>query len=82
MQNDIDFVLSHPNGWEGYQQTQIREAVVLTELIPDTTEGHARVSFISEGEASLYFAIQHGLPEGTMEVCGASVFGWLSCVLG
>lgn len=68
VQNDIDFVLSHPNGWEGYQQTQIRQAVVSAGLVPDTTAGHGRVSFISEGEASLYFAIQHGLPNGTLEV--------------
>ncbi|RXW20477.1 hypothetical protein EST38_g5375 [Candolleomyces aberdarensis] len=67
VQNEIDFVLSHPNGWEGYQQTQIRQAVVAAGLVPDTTAGHARVSFISEGEASLYFAIQHGLPNGTLE---------------
>lgn len=32
----------------------------------DKAEG--RVSFISEGEASLWFALRHGLPEGTMEV--------------
>ncbi|KAJ2913608.1 hypothetical protein MD484_g6805, partial [Candolleomyces efflorescens] len=49
VQNDIDFVLSHPNGWEGFQQTQIRQAVVSAGLVPDTTAGHGRVSFISEG---------------------------------
>ena len=45
-------------------------------LVPDTSAGHGRVSFISEGEASLYFAIQHGLPSGTLEVCTPR-----SCVL-
>ena len=63
----IDFVLSHPNGWEGAQQAQLRKAAVLANLIPDTTAGHARLSFVTEGEASLHFAVQNGLPVGVME---------------
>ncbi|KAF9478438.1 hypothetical protein BDN70DRAFT_994212 [Pholiota conissans] len=62
LKGQIDFVLSHPNGWEGTQQSQMRKAVVLAGLIPDTPNGHARLSFVTEGEASLHFAIQHGLP--------------------
>ncbi|KAH9485816.1 Heat shock 70 kDa protein 12B [Psilocybe cubensis] len=61
VQGDIDFVLSHPNGWEGKEQTQMRQAAVLAGLIPDTAAGHARVSFVTEGEASLHFAIQNGV---------------------
>ncbi|KAJ3492910.1 hypothetical protein NLJ89_g11141 [Agrocybe chaxingu] len=56
----IDFVLSHPNGWEGREQSQMRQAAVLAGLIPDTTAGHARISFVTEGEASLHFAIESG----------------------
>jgi hypothetical protein len=69
MKSDISFVLSHPNGWEGYQQTHFRQAVVKAGLI-DESEGE-RVSFISEGEASLWFALKHGLSQETMEVCDA-----------
>jgi len=65
--NEIDFVLSHPNGWEGAQQAQLRKAAVLANLIPDTTAGHARLSFVTEGEASLHFSVQNGLPVGVME---------------
>ena len=65
--DQIDFVLSHPNGWEGAQQAQLRKAAVLANLIPDTTAGHARLSFVTEGEASLHFAVQNGLPVGVME---------------
>ena len=65
--DQIDFVLSHPNGWEGAQQAQMRQAAVLAKLIPDTPVGHARLSFVTEGEASLHFAVQHGLPVGVME---------------
>jgi hypothetical protein len=67
VKDEIHFVLSHPNGWEGQQQAQMRKASVLAKLIPDTTAGHARLSFVTEGEASLHFAVQNGLPMGVME---------------
>ena len=35
MEDTIDFVLSHPNGWEGAQQEQMRRAAVLAGLVPD-----------------------------------------------
>ncbi|KAF9526170.1 hypothetical protein CPB83DRAFT_837537 [Crepidotus variabilis] len=57
----IHFILSHPNGWEGKEQNQMREASVKANLIPDTSEGHKRITFVSEGEASLHFAVQSGL---------------------
>ncbi|KAF9047780.1 hypothetical protein BJ165DRAFT_1468128 [Panaeolus papilionaceus] len=59
---DCHYVLSHPNGWEGIQQTQIRKAAVMGGLVPDTDKGASRISFVTEGEASLHFAIRHGLP--------------------
>ena len=68
VKDQIDFVLSHPNGWEGTQQSEMRKAAVLAELILDTTTGHARLSFVTEGEASLHFSIQNGLPAGAMKV--------------
>ena len=49
-----EYVLSHPNGWEGGQQTLMREAA-------DTEDGRSRLSFVTEGEASLHFCIQNGL---------------------
>ncbi|TFK21935.1 hypothetical protein FA15DRAFT_597024 [Coprinopsis marcescibilis] len=67
VKGDIEFVLSHPNGWEGFQQSQIRRAVVQAGLIPDNYHGHERVSFVTEGEASLHFAIQNGLPQEVMQ---------------
>ncbi|KAF6752246.1 hypothetical protein DFP72DRAFT_991107 [Ephemerocybe angulata] len=67
VESEIDYVISHPNGWEGYQQSQIRDAIVLAGLIPDTPEGHSRVSFVTEGEASLHFSIDNGLPAGAMQ---------------
>jgi hypothetical protein len=67
VKDQLYFVLSHPNGWEGAQQAQMRKAAVLAKLIPRTTIGHARLSFVTEGEASLHFAVQNGLPTGVMK---------------
>ena len=69
VKSDIDFVLSHPNGWEGAQQSEMRQAAVLAKLIPDKPEDHSRLSFVTEGEASLHYSIQNGLPAGIMKVC-------------
>lgn len=66
--NAIEFVLTHPNGWEGSQQAQMRQAAVRAGLVPDTDAGHARVRFVSEGEASLHLCIQRGLTTPAMEV--------------
>jgi hypothetical protein len=57
----IDYVLTHPNGWEGAQQEQMRRAAIAAGLVPDTEEGRSRVRFVTEGEASLHFCIQNGL---------------------
>ena len=64
----IDFVLSHPNGWEGTQQSEMRRAAVLAGLVPDNESGHSCLSFVTEGEASLHFCVQNGFPAGAMKV--------------
>ena len=66
--DDIHFVLSHPNGWEGMEQSQMRKAAVKAGLVPDTQVDEARISFVTEGEASLHFAIENGVLTQTMEV--------------
>jgi hypothetical protein len=70
VKDDIAFILSHPNGWEGTQQIQMTEAAILAGLIPDTPSGRARVSFVTEGEASLHFSMQNGLPADALRVSG------------
>ncbi|RDB20559.1 Heat shock protein 12A [Hypsizygus marmoreus] len=61
VEQNIEFVLTHPNGWEGAQQAQMRKALVCGRLIPDTGPGHARVHFVTEGEAGLHFCVENGL---------------------
>ena len=69
VKSDIDFVLSHPNGWEGTQQSEMRRAAVLAGLVPDNASGYSRLSFVTEGEASLHFSIKNGFPSEAMKVC-------------
>ncbi|KAF9466599.1 hypothetical protein BDZ94DRAFT_182968 [Collybia nuda] len=61
VETNIQFVLSHPNGWEGAQQTKMRRSAIYGGLIPDTNEGKARIRFVTEGEASLHACVLNGL---------------------
>jgi len=67
VKDQLYFVLSHPNGWEGAQQAEMRKAAVLAKLIPQTAAGHSRLSFVTEGEASLHFALNNDPPVGVMK---------------
>ncbi|KAK7472170.1 hypothetical protein VKT23_000292 [Stygiomarasmius scandens] len=55
----IQFVLSHPNGWEGSQQSQMRRAAIQAGLITNSREDHGRVQFVTEGEASLHYCLNN-----------------------
>lgn len=68
IEKHIDFVLSHPNGWEGHQQKILRRAAVTAGLFTDDRDGHARLEFVTEGEASLNFCISQGLTTAAMQV--------------
>ncbi|KAJ7773387.1 hypothetical protein B0H16DRAFT_1766560 [Mycena metata] len=59
--HDIKLVISHPNGWEGAQQSKLRRAAIHGGLIPDTNAGKARIFFVTEGEASLHACVLNGL---------------------
>ncbi|KAF8917493.1 hypothetical protein CPB85DRAFT_1374267 [Mucidula mucida] len=63
VEHNIQFVLSHPNGWEGAQQAKMRRAAVYGGLIPDSNEGRARIRFVTEGEASLHACVLNGLAD-------------------
>ena len=72
VEHDIQFVLSHPNGWEGAQQSKMRRAAVYGGLIPDTDEGRARIRFVTEGEASLHACVLNGLAADVLSVSTVS----------
>ena len=57
--NGIDLILTHPNGWGGPQQAQLRTAAVKAGIVPDTPAGYSSVHFVTEGEASFNFCATH-----------------------
>ena len=61
MENNIEFILTHPNGWEGLQQQQIRRAAETAGLVPSGNEHASRIHLLTEGEASLHFCVTHVL---------------------
>lgn len=69
---DVLFILSHPNGWGGAEQVVMRRAAVKAQLIPDTGEGHERIRFVTEGEASFNFCVNNGISGDAMKV-GTSI---------
>ena len=67
--NSIELVLSHPNGWGGPQQAQLRTAAVKAGIVPDTPAGRSRVHFVTEGEASFNFCATNTQAGKDLEVC-------------
>ena len=61
LKNDIMFILTHPNGWGGPQQTQMRKSAVTAGLVPSMDRAKANIAFVTEGEASLHFCLSNGL---------------------
>lgn len=66
VENHIEYVLTHPNGWEGPQQKQIRRAATLAGLVSGSPEGQDRVHLLTEGEASLHFCVSNILASEAM----------------
>ena len=57
--DSIELVFTHPNGWGGPQQTQLRNAAVRAGIVSDTPLGRASVHFVTEGEATFNFCTTH-----------------------
>jgi len=66
--NSIELVLTHPNGWGGVQQKQLRTAAIRAGIVPDTPAGNSRVHFVTEGEASFSCCVTHTLAGKNLKV--------------
>jgi hypothetical protein len=60
----IDYVITHPNGWESPQRANLRCAAVGVGLAKDG----CMIQFLTEGEASLHFCIQNGIGLDILQV--------------
>ena len=81
LEPQAEYILSHPNGWEGAQQGMMREAAVKAGLIPNNEDGRARLFFVTEGEASLHFCIKQGLMSQATKVSILSRWSGLTYTL-
>lgn len=68
LRNRTHFVLTHPNGWGGFQQNQMKEAAIKAGLVHDMDHANANISFVTEGEASLNYCICSGLSKEAFKV--------------
>jgi hypothetical protein len=68
LEDDIEFVLTHPNSWEEAQRKVLRLGAIYGGLIPDTPDGHSRIKYVSEGEASLHYCISNDCLSGIIKV--------------
>ncbi len=68
------FVISHPNGWGGEEQSKLRRIAVRAGLVEDTLAGRARVHFVTEAEASVHFCLNQGLVEEAIKVRSGSPY--------
>ncbi|KAK0471607.1 hypothetical protein IW261DRAFT_1405758 [Armillaria novae-zelandiae] len=73
MEGSIHFILAHPNGWEGEEQNIMRDAMISAGLIRSGTQEHSRLSFVTEGEASLHFCLNKGLSQYTLNEDGLMI---------
>jgi hypothetical protein len=68
VEKTVEYVFTHPNGWEGPQQAKMRQAALMAGLVSDDDKGQARISFVTEGEASLHYCVNGGLSTQAIQV--------------
>lgn len=67
VEDSIEYIITHPNGWETRQQQLYRQAVERAGLVPSTAEGRSRCHMITEGEGSLHFCVPNLLNTETID---------------
>ena len=65
-EDTIEYIFTHPNGWEGRQQ-DYRRAIEHAGLVSSTPEGMSRIHMLTEGEASLHFCVSRLLSKGAAD---------------
>ncbi len=69
---EIQYILTHSNGWEGPQQASMRQAAQEAGLVkPD---GGNQLCLIAEGEAGLHLCIERGLMNDSIRVSHTATF--------
>ncbi|KAG8774855.1 hypothetical protein FRC15_000945 [Serendipita sp. 397] len=59
LQNSMEIILATPNGWDIREQGFLRRVAIRAGLI-NSSSAETRLTFITEAEASIHFALHHG----------------------
>ncbi|KDQ52365.1 hypothetical protein JAAARDRAFT_198283 [Jaapia argillacea MUCL 33604] len=68
LEDNIDFILSHPNQWGSQEEADMHRAAITAGLVPDTKEGHVRLHLVTEGVANLHYCLDFVKDFGDFEV--------------
>ena len=68
LENNIEFVIAHPNGWDIHEQGILRNAAVDAKLVPSLYVAQEKIHFVSEAEASVHFVMIHADLENRLSV--------------
>jgi hypothetical protein len=67
LEDSIEIVIAHPNGWSAHEQAFLRKVAVMAGIVPGT-KAQDRVHVVSEGEASVHYVMVHGDIERRLQV--------------
>ncbi|KDQ12450.1 hypothetical protein BOTBODRAFT_34427 [Botryobasidium botryosum FD-172 SS1] len=59
LEDSIELVVAHPNGWDIREQGVLRNATVDANIMPSLYVAQERVHFVSEAEAAVHFVLLH-----------------------
>lgn len=68
LEDTIEFVIAHPNGWDVGQQSILLYAAVAADLVPSLYVAQERIHFVSEAEASVHYVLVHADLESRLKV--------------
>ncbi|PVF93791.1 hypothetical protein CPB86DRAFT_767059 [Serendipita vermifera] len=58
LQSRMTIIFTHPNGWDVSHQAFLADCTARAGIVP-RTEAYNRIDFITEGEASVHYAVAH-----------------------
>ncbi|KAG8791408.1 hypothetical protein FRC16_000428, partial [Serendipita sp. 398] len=66
LRSSMEFIFAIPNGWDSKQQNFLRQAAIAAGLV-SSSDAAMQINFVSEGEASVHFALAYGSTKAWLE---------------
>ena len=68
LEKHTHLVLTHPNGWGGLEQNQLKKAAIKAGFFPNLDAADTQLSFVTEGETGLHYCNYSGLSKDAFKV--------------